>query len=76
MGPIVNPATVGFLVGPAVGEKVGLVAVKKGPLTIVDPITFTKLIFALIKAPVSIPNQAYGSPEAELMKPTDKLYIG
>jgi len=42
-----------------------------GPLTIVEPRTFTKLVLPFIKAPTSMPKNAYASPVALLIKPTD-----
>jgi hypothetical protein len=47
-----------------------------GPLTIVDPLMFTKLVFALMKAPTSIPKNEYASFVALLIKPTDIFRVG
>jgi hypothetical protein len=39
----------------------------------VDPLIFTKLVLALVKAPTSMPKKAYAPLVALLMKPTDIL---
>ena len=62
VGIYVYPATVGVNVFKAV-----MLTVKIGPLTILEPITLTKFVFELIKAPTSIPKKQYASPVAELI---------
>ena len=49
--------------------------VKIGPLTIVEPIMFSKFVFGLTKAPRSIPKKEYASPVTKFMKPIDMLNV-